>query len=207
MNQHLHRLTTVFVAICLTIAGVGLAEDRRKYDEGPLTKDDFRAEPQDIAGAAAKTITQLGYDFRYRYKSSARNTTATLDGITIEAYIRRDRSWNRKPDDKALLDHEQGHADIALIHCLQARLAFRKLQKGQGLSATASSLKEATAALEREVKKQMAAFEKSARDADAEYDRETRNGLGAQQAEWRRVQAETIQQLQAEWGKKRPVSE
>jgi hypothetical protein len=184
------------------------AEDRRKYEEGPLTSDDFRAEPQDVARAAAKTVTQLGYDFRYRYKSNSRNTTAFLESITIEAYIRRDQSWNSKPDDKALLDHEQGHADIARIHCLQARLAFRKLQKGQGLSATASSLKEALSALEREIQKEMRVFEQAARDADAEYDRETRSGLGAKQAEWRRVQKETIEQLEAEWGqKKRPVSE
>jgi hypothetical protein len=198
------------IAIWLATMSVAVAaaDDNRKYEEGPLTAADFRAEPQDIPAAAAKTATQLGHDFRYRYKSTARNTTVTLESITIEAYIRRNRSWNRKPDDKALLDHEQGHADIAQIHCLQARLAFRKLQRGPGLSVTASSLKEATAALERELDKLMAVYEQAACDADAEYDRETRNGLGGKQAEWRRVQRETIEQLEAQWRtKKRPASE
>jgi hypothetical protein len=103
-----------------------------------------------------------------------------------------------------LLDHEQGHADIAQIHCLRARLAFRKsLAKGQGPSATASSLNEAVASLERALRRDIAAFEKAAQDADAEYDRVTANGVGANQAEWRRVHAETLKELAAAWGGKK----
>ena len=51
-------------------------------------------------------------------------------------------------------------------------------------------------ALEGELKREVAAFEKAARDADAEYDRETAHGLGGKQAEWRRVQQETLKALQ-----------
>lgn len=193
-------LATLFLAVSMLSA----AEDRRHYDAGPLTADDFRGEPPERAVAAAKTSTQFVFDFKYRYKSNAKNTTVTLDSITIDAYIRRDQSWNRDPTNKSLLDHEQGHADIAQIHCLRARLEFRKkLIKGPNISVTASSLKEAIAALDREVRKEMAAVEQANRDADAEYDRETRSGLGPKQAEWRRVQIETIQQLETQLGKKK----
>ena len=187
---------------------VTAAEDVRPYDEGPLTADDFRGGPPDDSSAAAKTATQFTFEFKYRYKSTARVTTVTLDRITITACIRRDQSWNRYPDDKRLLDHEQGHADIAEIHCLQARLAFRKqLAKGQGPSATASSLSEAVASLDRAIRKELAGFEKAARDADAEYDRATANGVGPQQQEWRRVHAESLKELAAAWGgKKRSTS-
>jgi hypothetical protein len=187
-------------------ATVALAvESRRPYEEGPLTAEDFRGKDDDTPRAVAKTVTQLVYDFRYRYKTTGRLTTASLESITIEAYIRRDESWNRHPEDDKLLDHEQGHADIAQIHCLKARLAFRKkLGKGPNLTATSSTVAAAAAALEREVRKEMAAFEQQARDADAEYDRETLNGLGGKQAEWRRVQTETLKQLDAEWNKRKP---
>lgn len=190
--------------LLLAAAVACAAEDRRPYEDGPLIADDFRGDVEDTPGAVAKTVTQFVFDFKYRYKTTARLTTATLESITIQAYIRRDQSWTRNPEDKRLLDHEQGHADIAQIHCLQARLAFRKWRtKGPNIAATASSRKEAAAALDREVRKEMAVFEQAARDADAEYDRETINGLGGKQAEWRRVQIETLKQLEAEWSKKK----
>ena len=204
IQRALPLMVCVFAVVVLP--GIATAkEDTRPYDEGPLTADDFRGEPPEESIAAAKTATQFAFDFKYRYKSTARATTVTLDSITITACIRRDQSWNRHPDNKALMDHEQGHADIAQIHCLQARRSFRtRLAKGQGPSATAASLKEAVASLERAIRKEIAAFEKEARDADAEYDRVTANGTGLQQQEWRRVHAETLQELSATWnGKKK----
>lgn len=198
------QLNVVVVIVAIFIAGEVLAaEDVRPYDEGPLTADDFRGEPPDDSRAAAKTATQFAFEFKYRYKSTGRSATVTLDRITITACIRRDQSWNRYPENKRLLEHEQGHADIAQIHCLQARLAFRKrLAKSQAPSATASTLNEAVASLEREIRKEVATFEKAARDSDAEYDRETANGVGPQQAEWRRVHAESLKELAAAWGGK-----
>lgn len=198
-------LPTTCVLTVIVLQAVAIAkEDARPYDEGPLTADDFRGDPPNDSVAAAKTATQFTFDFKYRYKSTARTTTVTLDRITITACIRRDQSWNRHPENMRLLDHEQGHADIAQIHCLQARLAFRKsLAKGQGSSATASSLDEAVASLERVIRREIATFEKAARDADAEYDRETANGVGANQAEWRRVHAETLKELTTAWGGKK----
>jgi len=197
------QTTPIFATglVLALLAQARAAEHTRPYEEGPLTQDDFRGQPPDTSTAAAKTATQFAFEFNYRYKSTARLATAALDEITITASIRRDQSWNRHPDDKRLMDHEQGHADIAQIHCLQARLAFRKKRsKGSSLAASAASLKEAVAALDREVRKEMAAFEKAARDADAEYDRQTASGLGGQQAEWRRVQIETLKRLEEEWG-------
>jgi hypothetical protein len=199
LSQTLRQALTIALTglLALVIETAVAAEDSRAYDDGPLTADDFRGQVPDGSKAAAKTVTQFAFEFKYRYKSTARLTTVTLEYITISAHIRRDQSWNRNPDDKRLLDHEQGHADIAQIHCLQARAAFRKkLVKGPNLTATASSLSEAAAALDREIRKEIAVFEKAARDADAEYDRETVNGLGVKQAEWRRIQMETLQQLE-----------
>jgi hypothetical protein len=201
-QQRVLAATAGLVLALLAVGSVVAAENVRPYDDGPLTEDDFRGKPPETITAAAKTVTQFAFEFTYRYKTTARLTTASLDRITITACIRRDQSWNRNPEDKRLMDHEQGHADIAQIHSLKARLAFRKkLGKGPNVTATASSLKEAAAALDREVRKEVAIFEQATRDADAEYDRQTANGLGGKQAEWRRVQVETLKQLEAEWGK------
>jgi hypothetical protein len=201
-------MKSLAAAIALAISlplGIGFAaDDRRKYDDGPLTIADFKAPTQDGTRGAAFTSTQLSYEMRYRYKSAGDNVTVTLESITIDAHIRRDQSWNKEPENKRLLDHEQGHADIAQIHCLKARLAFRdKLAKKKGITATAGSLQDAAAALDREVRKEMSAFENAAREADSEYDRETMNGLGGTQAEWRRVQSETLKELAEKWGKRK----
>jgi hypothetical protein len=195
-------LAAVLLPVTVATSAPG-AEDTRRYDDGPLTADDFRGEPPEKTTAAAKTATQFAFEFKYRYKSTARSTTATLDSITITACIRRDQSWNRYPDNVRLMDHEQGHADISQIHCLQARLEFRKrMAKGSNLSGTASSLNQAVAALDREVRKEIGIFEKAARDADAEYDRVTANGVNGKQAEVRRVQTETLRQLAEKWDRK-----
>lgn len=182
----------LFVALSL-MATTALAVDRRPYDEGPLTAEDFLHQPKTVPkGTVALTATELRFEYKYRYKSNARNTTATLSSLEITAYIRRDLSWNLSPESKRLLDHEQGHADIAQIQCLKARLAARKII---GLQATAGSIEEAQAALGREVSRHMQPFEDAMREADAEYDRETFHGLGGKQAEWRRVQVETLKKL------------
>src|SRR5687767_8495044 len=120
--------TLPWIAIVLLMSGLLTeAAERRRYEEGPLAQDDFGDVPAFVpAGASARTATELLYNFRYKYRSTSRSTTITLSSIEIDAYIRRDQSWNLNPENKALLDHEQGHADIAQIECLKARLAFRE---------------------------------------------------------------------------------
>lgn len=186
-------------------ADLASAVDRRPYADGPLTKEDFQGQPDEMSRRSqARTSTELKYEYRYTYRSSSRTTTASLDRIDINAYIRRDTSWNNSPENKRLLEHEQGHADNAQIQTLKARLHFRKLRRnGSHVKATAATLKEALAALDRLVKKEMSAFEKAAQESDDEYDRVTSHGLGPEQDEWRRVQLETLKKLEAEWAGKK----
>ena len=172
--------------------------DRRASGEKALTAKDFLGVAPPSTNGMAFTSTELRYDYDYRYRVSGENTTATLTRITIESYVRRDLSWNRKPDDAALLDHEQGHADNSLIECLKARQDFAARMK-RGFSVTGGSSKEATSAIEREVRKVMSGYEQAVRDQDALYDSSTSNGVTvAKQQEWRRVQKETLKRLQPE---------
>ncbi|MDX1947675.1 MAG: hypothetical protein SFU86_19915 [Pirellulaceae bacterium] len=185
--------------LLLVLAGslTRAAESRRKYEAGPLRAEDFAAEPPKSAGRAANTVTELRYEYRYRYSTGEKSVQIALESIEIHAYIRRDASWNRTPDDRALLDHEQGHADIAQIQCLQARRAFAEKIR-RGFQVEAATRAEGIQALERVIQREMSSFEEAGRAADAEYDRATEHGLGGQQAEWRRVQRETLRNLQEE---------
>jgi hypothetical protein len=180
------------------------AEDLRNYEEGPLTSDDFRASVPAGTVKDAMTATRLRFEYRYEYRDDGRQTTVTVAGVNVHSFIQRDASWNRRPENKPLLEHEQGHADISWIQCLKARLAYdEKIRGGKKWSATAPTLKEAIAKLERELAGFLATFEQAGREADVQYDRESRHGLAREQAEWRRVHAETIKRLEAEWKARR----
>jgi hypothetical protein len=186
----------------LFLAGKVHAEDRRRYDDGPLVASDFRGRADSGARSAALTSTELRYEFHYRYSSpDGKSFRASLQSIDIHAAVRRDLSWNKNPESERLLDHEQGHADNAQIGCLQALLHFADRKTAKEMKATAPTQEQAVAALREKITERMRRFESNVRVADEDYDRETMNGLGGKQAEWRRVQQETLKRLEAEWGK------
>jgi hypothetical protein len=178
--------------------------DQRPYDAGPLTADDFRGTPDPAEKLVARTVTAMRYKYEYSYVEVNRRVTVSLTSIELTAYICRDQSWNRFPKNVMLLDHEQGHADNAQIHTLEARIAFaRDIGSRQGVKSSAGTLEGARAGLEKRIKERMADMEKRVRESDANYDRDTKNGTAGTQAEWRRVQQETLARLEAEWEKLR----
>lgn len=174
-------------------------EDRRKYEAGPLTADDFRGQPPARAEMLANTATELRYEYRCRFEPAGQGTRAVLTAVEVYAYVRRDLSWNRQPQNQALMDHEQGHADICQVQCLLARLAFRELQRTTGVQASGGSQSDAQAALGRKVAALIEEFRAARRHDDADYDRQTKHGSGSRQSEWRRVQQETLRQLAERW--------
>lgn len=179
----------------------GADVERRKYEQGPLAATDFLGAPDQATERLANTSTELRHEYRYRYRSEGQYVIASLESITLHAYIWPGLSWNKRPRDLALLDHEQGHADIAHIESLKARLHFHKTRATSRLHGRAMNLKDAVAALDRIVNKQVASFIQAMRDADVDYDRSTSHGVNGKQAEYRRVQQETIKRLEAEWAK------
>mgnify|MGYP007061971409 FL=1 len=67
----------------------------------------------------------------------------------------------------------------------------------------APTVEEAAAVVNRELSELMTTFHDEGLRADAEYDRETQHGLGPRQGEWRRVQAATIEELEAKLAQRR----
>lgn len=101
--------------------------DARCYEDGPLSHHDCRATiPEQSEGLDAFTTTELLFNYQYRTRPSGRRTIAWTTDIWVAAVVNPSASWNAKPEDASLLDHEQGHFDLTQIAVLRARLQFAR---------------------------------------------------------------------------------
>lgn len=171
-------------------AAPGASNQLRLYGAGPLTIADFRGAVPQATRFFARTSTDVRYDFKYRYEVRGNVTTVTLTEINAFATLDRANSWNARPEDKALLAHEQGHFDIAQLCALKLQLELAKLLKdGAAPNASAASEREAAAALVQKLDELAQPLHASMRAADAEYDQATEHGrLASQQADARKKQ-------------------
>src|SRR5688500_3287238 len=128
----MHRMERALIAaFLLQLAGMAVAQEakvplRRPYSAGPLTAADFRAEPDLSQPYAAWTSVEMQFRFAYRYRTQNKQTVVTLTEVDVWSEVERDKSWNRRPRDPVLLDHEQGHFDITHAHALEAQATLRK---------------------------------------------------------------------------------
>ena len=172
------------------------ADDTRFYADGPLTAEDFRGTPPDDAAMWARTVTRLHYTYKYRHSTpDMRNYTVTVGAISIVAEIRRDTSWNKRPENMSLLDHEQGHADNAQIVALRA---IKDFAAAAPIKVRDKTIKAALAEVDRLLKARLGKYERQLQQDDADYDEATAHGVNGQQSEWRRVQHETLKRLERE---------
>jgi hypothetical protein len=168
----------------------------RSYQDGPLSADDFQAVPADNSPLTACTMTDLRWDYCYQYQRTGRTVSAFLKELTIDAVVVASQSWNRRPGDKRLLDHEQGHFDLAWVAALQARRHFAEEYQTRKLTATGATSALAFESLRRKVEQELRAAQERLIASHAEYDRVTRHGLDrAAQAEQRKSQFAAIEKL------------
>ena len=184
------------------LCGEEPAKDKpRRFADGPLTPDDFKmAAPNPAPNDAgipmvAMTYAELRYSFHYRWEDKNGRATAWPADVDLFAALDRARSWNTQPQSARILDHEQGHFDIAEI---QARLGVEKLNKalaerkyiGRGKTEV-----EARADLEKQLKKEFDALVAQLLTAQTDYDHATQHGLAtAAQAEARKAQKEQLEE-------------
>jgi hypothetical protein len=178
--------------------GYGLGEDdstartARRYQRGPLAIKEFRAAPGD--GGAAFTATRIFSEFKYDTKGRNGRYVATLTRFRAYAAFLPNESWWRADDDPRLLDHEQGHFDIAEINARKLTLSFGKLLAG-GRTVTAGGVSAAAASksLTKKLDEVMRRIDQQVRQENTDYDRITRHGADARvQREHRRVQELTL---------------
>jgi len=207
---HTRRILPL-VACLLTICAASLADDKpredlRPYGDGPLTTDDYRAKVPDSlprrngARLLAYTWTRIVYEYRYDASSRGGEVTATLSEFEVTASVDRAASWNARPEDRRLLDHEQGHFDLAQIAALQMLVAVERMRReGKLLAAEGRTKAEAANRLRLKIAEFVKKHETAAAEEHREYDRFTNYGLvGSAQAEARKSQREAIEKLAKE---------
>ena len=162
-------------------------EDLRPY--GPISKDDFKAEPppeseDEEEPEAAEIAMGVGYDAEPGTPTRTGTTyTATVGTLTTYAVMDRNSSWMRPgpgdPDYPRLLNHEQKHFDLAQ--------AFAKKLKRvlEGLVGTGTTPAAAIADLKQKMDKTYEEVKAEWDKVDKQYDEETKHGTdAAKQQEW-----------------------
>ncbi len=99
------------------------------HGERALRFDDFQAavpeelpkgEPPDELPIMAYSHTVVSYRFEAQTSKVRGKYRAQLKQITFTAVFDRTKSWNALPEDRRLLEHHQGHFDLARIGAYQA---------------------------------------------------------------------------------------
>jgi hypothetical protein len=191
--------------VCLASLARGAEEHERaprKHRDGPLTAADFQARPD--PGSAFTALSDASLDYAYQFRSEARNgqRVARLTSIDVWASFARDKSWNRRPGDPLLLDHEQGHFDLTEIHARAARNHVQALlaRRDPSLAARGASDADAQAKLEQALRAILDRFVADAKEANIAYDKATENGRNAAaQAEERRRHKARLEEQAEEW--------
>jgi hypothetical protein len=191
-HERFSRLT-VLPLVVFAIGRVSAGEPPRKYADGPLAPADFRAavpEPQPVKDGVklrAMTDVEIQYTTRYRWEGTAQGeASAWLTRFDCEAVLKRDKCWNKEPDDLRLLDHEQGHFDIAEINARRAKKRFEELIADKELIGHGADERSAVADLDKRVHDEMQKVFDREQAEQIEYDRATRHGRDfAAQAERR----------------------
>ena len=197
-----------FVACVLALlCGVTLAQEQeettsRTYDQGPLRREEFLGKPDRSSNGKAYTATRI--EFKYEYIVARRGSIyeAKLKSFSVVSKFLPESSWWKGGANADLLDHEQGHFDIAQEMALRLRLQYqRAVKKGSVPSAKAATSAKAIRALANRLEKIMESANKQVKASDEEYDSSTSHGTRfGTQAEFRRVQSATLERLVKELG-------
>jgi hypothetical protein len=195
-------LTAIWLATASYSDG---ADNWRRYSNGPLTEADFRSRPPAfrkleagrVAPITAYTYTEIKYDSQFQVTLARGRWTARLTSAEAYAIVRWDQSWNIRPNDERLMDHEQGHFDLSHSYALAIQLHLDerrkagKLPMGRGETSDAA-IRDLEDRLRSELKPIFDEHVKVQQD----YDRITdHGGLSEAQIEQRRQQAAKIAEL------------
>ena len=170
------------------------AEKVRRFSDGPLTAADFKMEvpnpvPSD-AGIpfAALTYAELQYRYTYQWKESGGTITTYPIEVTLFSIVDQNRSWNDRPQDLRILDHEQGHFDIAEIEARKDQEKMKKMVADKTFLGKGKTETEAKKDLESQMNKEFQKLVDALMVVQREYDRVTYHGTNLQaQAETRKV--------------------
>jgi len=173
------------LALVLTLLAFSAgAQERilRPYDKGPLAPREFTGPVPDAARDGrlqrqAYTRTDLRYDYRYNYTIAGDVFEVELSEIRVAASFVPQESWLALPNDVRLLDHEQGHFDLAEIQARRMRADFLQRQHAGELKFKAASEAAGHALLKQRLDTLFTKGLDTLRTLEEDYDRTTRSGV------------------------------
>lgn len=195
------RATFTLFAALFACSVVSADEIERKYGK-PLATGEFRGARGDVPDKyLAYTATSIRYKIRYQHQSNGRTTSAWLSAADIYAvFLPNDSWWDAPPDNRSLLQHEQGHFDITEAIALEFQLdVARQLARGKAMKVSAKDVKTATDALVANFAKLQQSYDRRLKAEHLRYDRVTDNGTSPRaQVAARSRQLELLKQRQRE---------
>lgn len=172
----------------------------RLYSEGPLSIDEFRGEvaPQD--SSFAHTTTRTLYKYELVFYQAGPQVTALVKNLELRVVFLPDQSWYGGDAADDLLDHEQGHFDIAEINARRMWLSLAKARAvGKSIAASGKTKLAAQAAVIKKLNEIAQQVDKKTAEENADYDRTTQHGLRySEQSEVRKIQKLTLKSLAEE---------
>jgi len=181
-------------------AGASGAEAIEWRSDRPLSWDDFEAAVPRNAEAVrvASTASSLAWSYAYEIEWSQRGCSYSIVKLDSVARFLPDRSWVRpghRTDE--ILEHEQGHFDIAQIYNEQFKAATRNLV-GSAMKCNGQSERKAARLVESEIARLVGGtYEEVWRQyqlRQESYDSETRHGIDREaQSRWTRTIAQSLQ--------------
>jgi hypothetical protein len=181
---------TVLVWASLSWLDGGLAQTgsrttaaQRKYSAGPLVAGDFAGQPPPKTPInfgiemVANTECAVRYEYRSVIEPVGRDRWAVrVTRFNCFAVLVPDKCWHTQPLSSRILDHEQGHFDLAEIAARRARRQFAERMRDGKVIASGRERRTAERQLDEEVKKAMDEVYAALAQAQKTYDEETRHG-------------------------------
>jgi hypothetical protein len=175
----------------------------RRYADGPLTVEDFAGKPPEKSpiNMGVEMVANTDCKIRYEYRSTVEQRapdlwTARITSFTCTAVVEPAKCWTTAPESLRVLDHEQGHFDLAEIAARRTQQHFAGLVSNRKVVANGRDGRAAERMLNQQIKKAMQEVYDSLATAQKTYDEETRHGTAilAQSGHraWQRAELEKL---------------
>ena len=149
----------------------------RLHSDGPLKREHFKADiPSGRDDLDAVVYTRLRYGYKFRTDVVDDGFELTCTTIVCCSEQLPDRSWIRDSAKAELLDHEQGHLDLAEVVARKAEARLRYLVRKSKIKSRSTTVEAAEKALIRTIRAQLMPFDRELANVNDEYDRVTSHG-------------------------------
>jgi hypothetical protein len=193
------------LAISAVVAGANQGSKKpaklRRYADGPLTVEDFAGKPPEKSpvNMGITMVANTDCEIRYEYRSAVEQRapdlwTARITSFTCTAVVEPTKCWTTAPESLRVLDHEQGHFDLAEIAARRTQQHFAGLIRKGKWTANGRDRRATERQLDLQIKKAMQEVFDSLAEAQKTYDEETRHGTAilaqSRHRGWQRAELE-----------------